>query len=380
MAKKTNFKVNGKEYYRVSRVIGKKADGFPIRKYFYGSGRNEAENKAGEYMNKLKTGLSKNFEQYSLKDCMLNWLFDIMMYSSDIKPSTFQRYEGFYRKYVKNTELEYIKIHEVKTMHIQEYYNKLYRKKFRHTQIKSLNGFLKTFFNYYCRESLLIKNPCINVVIPGNKSDIIQKQQQNKIEILTNDEINKIKDAIKETPYELLLLLNLGTGLRQGELLALDWKYVDLQNGVLKIERSVKQVYKYESETKRYITTIFQVPKSIRSIRTVPLPNELIKMLEMVKNKKGLLFHENGEVLKAKNVSYEWKKILERCNITHKKFHVLRHTYATKLLQNGVDINTVAELLGHSTITITQVYLHSSDEPKKEAVKKINYLFEKPMC
>ena len=61
--------------------------------------------------------------------------------------------------------------------------------------------------------------------------------------------------------------------------------------------------------------------------------------------------------------------------LPHKKFHAIRHTYASMLLKNGVDIETVAELMGHSAISITQIYLHSSNNQKQDAVNKLNYLF-----
>ena len=134
--------------------------------------------------------------------------------------------------------------------------------------------------------------------------------------------------------------------------------------------------YVYEDENTRHIETITQIPKTMTSFRTVPIPNSIILKLKSIRNKKGLLFFdENNEVLKAKNVSYKWKKILQACDIPHKKFHSIRHTYASTLLKNGVDIQTVAELMGHSAIAITQIYLHSSDEQKHDAVSKLNYLF-----
>ena len=99
MAKKTNFEVNGNKYYRVTRTIGKKADGTPVRKTFYGTGINEANEKADNYINDIKNGLINNYEYAILKDLMSTWLFDFLHKSSKIKPSTFQRYEGIYRKY-----------------------------------------------------------------------------------------------------------------------------------------------------------------------------------------------------------------------------------------------------------------------------------------
>lgn len=374
MARKTNIEINGKNYYRVTRTIGRKADGTAIRKSFYGTGINEANAKADAYMNDIKNGLVNNFENVTLNDMMHTWIFDVLHNSSKIKPSTFQRYESIYRKYIRESEIAGLKLANINTLKLQQFYNKL-SKTYSYSQLKYLNSVLKTFFNWCIDSSYIFKNPCLKVDIKGNKSEVIQAKR-NEVEILTEEEINKIKEYIKGTNMELLVLLDLATGLRQGELLALNWEDIDLSNKTLTVNKSVKEVYIYEDENNRHIETIFQVPKTQNSFRTISIPDVLISVLKKEKNKNGLVFHNaDGKPLRAKNVSYQWKKILADCNISHKKFHSIRHTYASMLLKNGVDIETVAELMGHSAISITQIYLHSSNNQKQDAVNKLNYLF-----
>ena len=374
MARKTNFSVNGKDYYRVTRTVGKKADGTAIRKTFYGTGINEANEKADEYINNINNGLVNNYENITLNELMHIWIFDFLHNSSKIKPSTFQRYEGLYRNYIKNSNIAGLKINNIKTLQIQQYYNEL-SKTHSYSQIKYLNSFLKTFF-YWCIDSgYLLKNPCLKVEIKGNKNEIMALPRQD-VEILEEDEIKTIKNYIKNTNMELLLLLDLATGLRQGELLALDWSCIDLNNKYLEVRRSVKEVYIYENENAKHIETVFQIPKTPNSFRTVAIPDVIIESLKKCDKKEGLVFCDNqGKPLRAKNVSYQWKKILKECNIPHKKFHSIRHTYASMLLKNGVDIETVAELMGHTAISITQIYLHSSKKQKEDSVNKLNYLF-----
>lgn len=375
MAKKTNFEVNGVKYYRVTRTVGKKADGTPVRKTFYGTGINEANEKADSYINDIKNGLINNYEYAILKDLMSTWLFDFLHKSSKIKPSTFQRYEGIYRKYIKESTIAGLKIKDLNTIKLQKFFNNL-SEKYSYSQLRYLCDVLRNFFNWCIDSGYILKNPCLKIEIKGNKSDIIKRKRENKIEILSEDEISKIKDYIKGTDFELLFLLDLSTGLREGELLALTWNDIDLKEKTLTVEKSVKEVYVYENEDTRHIETLTQIPKTMTSFRTVPIPDSIIKKLKSIKTKKGLLFFdETHQVLKAKNVSYKWRKILKDCNIPHKKFHSIRHTYASTLLKNGVDIQTVAELMGHSAIAITQIYLHSSKEQKHDAVSKLNYLF-----
>ena len=363
MAKKTNFKVNGHEYFKVTRTIGHKADGTPVKKTFYGSGINEANQKADEYVNNIKNGLITNYDQVTLLELMHIWIFDFLHNSSKIKPSTFQRYEGLYRNYIKPSNIAGLKIINITLIQMQKFFNDL-SENHSYSQLNYLNTFLKTFF-YWCIDcGYIIKNPCCKVEIHGNKNKISEKK--HNIEILTEEEIRKIKEYIKDSDMELLILLDFATGLRQGELLALDWNCIDLNKQTIEVKRSIKEVYVYESENKKHIETMFQIPKTPSSYRKVPIPKSILLKLKRIEKKQGLLFHdENGNPLRAKNVYYQWIKILKKCDISHRKFHSIRHTYASMLLKNGIDIETVAELMGHSAISITQIYLHSTGTQKK---------------
>jgi len=375
MAKKTNIEVNGNKYFRVTRTIGHKVDGTPIRKQFYGTGINEANEKANEYMNNIENGLISNFDNVTISQLMHSWLFDFLHNSSQIKPSTFQRYEGIYRNYIKDSQIAGNKLAKFNSIQLQNFYNALAKEGYSYSQINSLNTVLKVFFNWCISNDYLLKNPCKKVNIKGNKTEIINNSKKD-VEILTEDEIKIIKNYIKGSSMELLILFDIATGLRQGELLALDWEHIDLNKKELNIEKSVKEVYVYDDENHKHIETIFQTPKTMTSFRAVSIPEVLIEVLNKIEPKKGLLFYdENHKPLKAKNVAYQWKKILKACNIQHKKFHSIRHTYASMLLKNGVDIETVAELMGHSTISITQIYLHSTSIQKQDAVNKLSHLF-----
>ena len=372
MAKKTNSKINGKEYYRIRKVVGHTASGEKILKNFYGESKKEAEQKANEYLNNIENGLIIDFENFTLAELMHTWLFDFLHNSSKIKPSTFQRYESLYRNYIKESEIAGNKLINIKTIHLQKFYNNLSQNGYSYSQINTLNTVLKVFFNWCIDNDYILKNPCTKVNIKGNKNEII-KNERKEVEILSETEINIIKEYLKGTDFELLFLLDLATGLRQGELLALDWEHINLEDNTLKVERSVKEVYVYDNENTKHIETIFQTPKTLNSFRTVPIPSTMIDILSKIKNKKGLLFSDsNGNPLKGKNVSAKWTKILKECNIPHKKFHSIRHTYASMLLSKGVDIETVAELMGHSAISITQIYLHSSYTSKNKSVNKLN--------
>ena len=156
MAKKTNFEVNGNKYFRVTRTVGHNPDGTPIRKTFYGTGINEANEKADEYMNRLKSGYAVGFEKVTVIEALKKWLFSVKHVA--VKPATFVTYEANYRNYISNSEIAAMKISDIKKIHIQEYYNKLFSSGKTTEKIKAIHKLLHSFFEYAVDEVIKENN------------------------------------------------------------------------------------------------------------------------------------------------------------------------------------------------------------------------------
>lgn len=386
MARKTNYSKNGNEYYRVTATVGRDPEGKSIRKEFYGSGKKEAEQKRDEYLNGINNGLNIDFKNAILGELLHTWLFEIVRLN--VKASSFEKYESVYRNHIKNSEIHGIKLSELQSIQIQRYYNKLFKSKFSSESISSINKLLKTFFNYAVDEGYLVKNPCSGkkIVIPG-----LKEINEKEIEVFTDEEITKLKKVLDSSKYKCLILIALGTGLREGELLALNWNDLSPEYSEIIVSKTIKRVKKFEADETSKNITIIQAPKSQTSNRTVPIPSNLISVIkthelnqkiEKVKagpyyDDKGFIFStDTGKPLDHRNLSQSYRKLLIKAQIPHHKFHALRHTFATKLFERRVPLKTVSTLLGHSNVAITaNIYTHVIPKEKIDAVEKLNDLF-----
>lgn len=389
MARKTNCIKNGIEYYRVTATIGRDSSGKLIRKEFYGKTKKEAEAKRDEYLKGIKNGLHADYQNAMLGPLMKTWLFEVVRVSNKIKPSTFERYEGIYRNYIENSWLYGLRISTIKSLQLQRYYNALYENGKTSSQIKNLNKLLKKFFFYAVDEGYLLKNPCSSksLVIPGE----IEDEEDTDIEVFTDDEIESIKKALEGHRLKALILLALGTGLRQGELLGLKWNKVDLANKKIKVDQALKTVTIINADGSRKYEMREQPLKTKNSVRIVPIPSSLVPILEKhalnqkaEKLKAGPIYNVNnyvfttatGKPIDARNLLRAYKRLLKKAGVPYRKFHALRHTYATKLFERGVPLKTVQMLLGHSDISVTaNIYTHVMPEKKIDAAEKISDLF-----
>lgn len=387
MARKTNTAINGSEYYRVTATIGRDSNGKLLRKQFYGSSKKEAEDKKNEYLSGIQNGLNIDFKNTILGQLMYSWLFEVVRLK--VKPSSFQKYEGIYRNYIKESELHGLKISDLRSIQIQRYYNKLFDNGISGNILKNLNKLLKQFLNYAVDEGYLLKNPISGkkIVVPSEK----ETKDIKEVEIFTNYEIDSLKKALEGHRLKGLILMALGTGLRQGELLALKWNDIDMSTNEIKVEKTLKRVTIISSDGSRNTEIIIQPPKSKSSNRTVPIPSSLIPVIKehekrqkLEKVKAGSFYKDenfvfptvDGKPINTKNLFKSYKALLVKAKIEHKKFHALRHTYATKLFEAGVPLKTVQMLLGHSDLSITaDIYTHVMPKEKTNAVEKLNHLF-----
>ena len=373
MARKTNVTINGRNYYRVRRVIGYKADGSPIIKPFYGSGEKEANDKADEYINKLKVGLISGNQTMTINILLPKWLFNVK--KNELKSSSFVSYYSTYKNYIEEYLIGSLPINEIKSLKIQEFYKELENNKVSINNIKKVHKLLRQFFGYADKEGYLTKNPCLNVSLPKPKTkdvNTILSSKKTNFSYFSEDEIKILKKSIKGNKYEDIILFALGTGMREGEILGLQWNDIDFENKEINITNNLSITTDIKENGERNYKISLIEPKTQNSIRTIPMCDTIFTLLKSINNNSNFVFTINDEYINPKILQKNWKKILSKNNIPFKKFHDLRHTFATLLLSKGANLITVKELLGHSSVKITEMYLDALPKTKVDTINKID--------
>ena len=164
------------------------------------------------------------------------------------------------------------------------------------------------------------------------------------------------------------ILICLYTGLRVGELLSLEWTDVDFSKNELTVNKTC-----YDVGTSRVTTA----PKTASSIRVIPLPKQLVPILKRHRNRSNsqYVISENGTHIAVRSYQRSFELLLKKLCLTHRGFHSLRHTFATRALECGMDVKTLSEILGHKNPTITlNRYAHSLMDYKREMMNRLGKL------
>lgn len=226
---------------------------------------------------------------------------------------------------------------------------------------------LKQGFNLALSLDLIDKNPTTAIKMPkANEKEIcaLTREEQKKVEEFC---INNRKDNY------IGIILCLYTGIRLGELLALTWDDIDFEMKILFIR---KTTYKAKIAGKNEM--VVDKPKTKKSKRVIPLPDKIINLLSYIKkhSKSEYIISTNKHnIVDVRSYQRTFESILNRCHVKHYNFHCLRHTFATRALELGMDIKTLSEILGHTNVAITlNRYAHSLFEYKVQEMNKISSL------
>ena len=227
------------------------------------------------------------------------------------------------------------------------------------TTVRSLHLMLHNALNRAVKERLILRNPTEDCIAP--------KVQKIEMQILQPEHIRTYLDAADKRGLLPMFYLELVSGLRKGELTALLWSDLDIQNKTISVSKQYVKNPNGELTLSR--------PKTETSVRKVSIPQEAVDLL-VAEHKKHpdnpYMFPSpaTGEMYYPDSIVNQHKKILKDAGLPHIRFHDLRHTFATLALQNGVDVKTVSSMLGHYDAGFTlRTYTHATRQKQDEAAQ-----------
>lgn len=341
---------------------GIKADG--KAKYSSIYGKTYAEVKAELSEKRIKTAVSAVPKNLTLNNLFSMWFSDIRL---KVKESTYMNYQMKYEKHISSSlgkalyeRLTVEKINDFIQTKLSSGLSAKYTADIV-AVIKSVCRFAKKRFGY--------EDKSVFMVIPKAKTkekELLDKTEQTRLNnyLITNPTLSNVG-----------ILLSAATGMRIGELCALKWENINLERRILTVRNTVQRIKNIDGETATKL--IVTSPKSSSSIREIPLPEFIIPLLSSIKeNNNCYLLSGTGCIIEPRVMQYRFKSILKELKLSDVSFHSLRHLFATNCIAIGVDVKSLSEILGHSSVEITlNRYVHSSMEQKAKYMKSVSALF-----
>ncbi|WP_242590248.1 hypothetical protein IGL98_003325 [Enterococcus sp. DIV0840] len=284
-----------------------------------------------------------------------------------VKPTTFSVYSGVINNYL----LFYFnkkRLNKINSADIQEFIEYLENLQLSSGYIRNIFHILKICFREAEKKGYINQNPCIGVTLPKTKIKPVRS--------LTIKEQRKLELVAFQSKSCSPIILALYSGMRIGEISGLKWDDIDFDKEIIHVERTVYRISKTTDEKKK-TQLIEGSPKTESSRRIIPLSQNLKKYLLAKKKERSCdyVVAEKGKVTEPRLINYRFKRLLRIAGLENVHFHSLRHTFATRCLENGADIASLSHLLGHTSVKMKlDTYTDSMLENRRAAISAVDYL------
>lgn len=341
------------------------------RAVFYGATKAEVKASVKTAIARVDAGSPAKDDKALLSAVVTVWIASTLE-ASDRAPSTKATYATLLRSQVLTDPIAGKALADLKPSHVEQLTVRMRAKGLSASTIRQTYTILRAVLETAVRDELLATNPAAKVKRPG--------VPRVEARYLTVAEVAVLLEAAKDSRYAPLMRVLVATGLRRGEALALRWQDVDLTNGVLRVRGTLSRV------GGRLV--ISEQLKTERSRRDVPLSPTTVAVLKAVKVsqaverlKAGSVWVETGHVFTTEDgqprdprgALRAINRIAKAAGMEGVGLHTLRHSAATAMLEAGVPLRTVSELLGHSSVAVTgDVYGHVSTEGARSAVDRLS--------
>lgn len=370
--------VGGKTYWEGRAIVGyDPATGKPLRKSVSAKTQKEARTKLAELTAAVDNGTYLPQQKITVSQWLDLWQAE---YLNSVKPRTVDSYKQVIRNHIKPA-FGSIRLDKLTPPMIQRFINQLGAGEhpLSPKSIKNVHGIFHVALHRAVLCGYIKSNPADNAVLP--------KVQKTDIQPMTTAQISEFLERIKGHRLENLFIVAVFTGMRQGELLGLDWNSVDFEKGVLHVE---KQLQRKRDGSNEYVLIS---PKSGKGRNITPAPfvmaalerervqqnRRRLQAGPIWQNERNLVFtNEIGGNLKPLTAYKNFKRIVEAMGLPNLRFHDLRHTYAVTSLCNGDSIKDVQSALGHHAAAFTMdTYLHVTSEMQAASANRMQNFIEK---
>ncbi len=347
--------------YEGRYIKGYNSDGKAQFGYIYGKSYAEVK----ENLVQCKAHIKNNIKAVSSNIKLGAW-FDIWYNNqSNIKQSTKTIYQSYANKHLK-PKLGNISLKKLNKEILQKFFDDLSPGLAPKT-VRAIYSMVKLCLKS-ANDKNLVSNFFENIRLP--------KLLSKEVRVFTRHEQQRLEQVIEQegSTNDIGILICLYTGIRIGELCALRWEKVNLDRKMITIDKTLYRVR--DDSGKKKTKVILSTPKSAKSIRDIPIPEFLVNKLLKIQKPEGFVINNNGKYIETAVYARRYKKLLELAEIEYIKPHSMRHNFAVRALELGVDVQTLSEILGHSSVSTTlNFYGHSLPEHKRNQIERIGSLF-----
>lgn len=357
--------------WEVRYSAGLKPNGKPNRKSVYGKTAAEVAEKLRAITAAVDAHTYIEPQKMPLGEWLDVWLGE---YCGGIKAGTLKCYSDTVKNHIK-PGLGAVRLCELQPHDVQRFINGLQRgkKPLSAKTCRNVHGVLCKALSEATRIKYIASNPASGCVLP--------KVVKDEIRPFEAEEISAFMDAIQGNPSEALFFVALNTGMRLSELLGLRWSRIDFKKGTIKVDCQL--MLKRGKESKRELglpknskpRTFKPAPAVIDCLRGVERQQKewRLKAGENWGNSLGLVFtNQIGEEIPHATVEHRFTRVLESAGIEAHRFHDLRHSFTVESIRAGVDVKTLSQMLGHSSVAFTlDVYAHVSTAMQEEASSRL---------
>ena len=304
------------------------------------------------------------------------------MKQSQIKIQSYGRIESDVNTHII-LEFGFYDIRKIDDEMISEFLDKK-SKTLAYSSVKKLYDIFNASLKYAKSKGMLIANPTELVTKPISTSATFMDKQEDEdeeLEIFTDDEIkrfvaaaqSKFSNGVPVYGKGNMFIFIQNTGIRIGEAAGLAWTKYDKEAQTVKIDSTLIQ---HKDKNGKHTISVQKHAKTKNSERTLKLNTKALACLPFSTKGKYIFCNRNGVLYRPRNIQNTLDYILQRADIPHKSTHVLRHTYASKLFEQGVDVKIVSELLGHTDVRTTyNIYITLIQKQKAKAMEAIEVMY-----